>query len=139
MGTLKADVDALNALSGTLHQLADEVGADKVGGAAGPGLLNGGDVTAMAGMESGNSALDQTADLMSGVATEMASLRAAAQVCLHLIDGDLLPAVEERLKTTGDVMADIAKAYQGKDDAAGDALATAYRNAVGDWTVGRQP
>lgn len=112
MGSMKADLDALGALSKTLHDIADKAAVEKVGPTAGP-----------------------YASTPGGM---LPSLLAASDVCKNLIEGDLVPAVKERLKTTGDVMADIAKAYQGQDDGSAEQMLNAYKNAVGNWGGGIQ-
>ena len=119
MGSLQVDVDALAGLSKTLHQLAGAAGGEKVGAAAGPFIVP----------ESGT-LIPQTA----GSDDVMSSVLAAADVCHNLIEKDLIPAIRERLKTTGDVMNDVAREYRGQDEKSAEMI-SAYRNALGDWKV----
>ncbi|MBO0853417.1 MAG: hypothetical protein J2P18_06575 [Nocardia sp.] len=117
---MNVDLDALESLSKTLHDLAGKAGAEKIGPAAGP-FIN-----ANAGIAA------QAPDAV------LTSVQAAADVCHNLIEGDLVPAIQTRLKTTGDVMADLAKTYRGKDDSNADSLISAYKNSVGDWSAQEQ-
>lgn len=64
----------------------------------------------------------------------LVSVHAAAHFSHRLLNGDLVPAVEARLRDTGDAMIGVAAAYRDSDDAHARNLADCYRDAVGTWT-----
>ncbi|MDT2004644.1 hypothetical protein FXW78_07705 [Rhodococcus opacus] len=108
MGTLKADLDELEKLGGTLHGLADEASGLRTGPAAGP--------------------------FMSSVGGVMSSVIEAAGISADLVDGALVPAIKERLGETGDVMIHVAQEYRSQDESSADRFVAAYTNATGDWS-----
>ncbi|MCQ4121660.1 hypothetical protein [Rhodococcus tibetensis] len=109
MGTLKADLDELERLGAVLHGLAEEAGTLRVGPAAGP--------------------------FMSSPGGVMSSVLEACSITGDLIEGSLVPALEERLAETGDVMIYVAQEYRNQDDASADQFVAAYTDATGDWNA----
>lgn len=108
MGSFSADLDQLDHLGGVLKQLADEAGGLRTGPAAGPFLSPPG------GM--------------------MSSVLEASSISADLVDGALVPAIEERLGETGEIMVHTAAEYRNQDESNAEKLATTYTNATGDWS-----
>ncbi|MGW5149062.1 hypothetical protein [Rhodococcus koreensis] len=109
MGTLKADLEELERLGGTLHGLADEAGGLRTGPAAGPYL--------------------------SAAGAVMASVIEASSISADLVDATLVPAIKERLGETGDVMIHAAQEYRNQDESSADRFVAAYTNATGEWSA----
>ncbi|MFE5707494.1 hypothetical protein [Rhodococcus koreensis] len=108
MGTLKADLEQLDKLGGTLRALADEAGGLRTGPAAGP-----------------------FASTLGGV---MSSVIEASGISADLVDAALVPAIKERLGETGDVMIHVAQEYRNQDESSADRFVAAYTNATGEWS-----
>ena len=107
MGTFQTDVDELERLGGVLHGLAAEAGALRVGSAAGPFL-----------------------SVQGGI---LASVAEASSISGELVDEALVPALDERLGETGDVMINVAKEFRTLDEQSAADLAATFTAATGDW------
>ncbi|WP_020106425.1 hypothetical protein [Nocardia sp. 348MFTsu5.1] len=107
MGTFQTDVDELERLGGVLHGLAAEAGALRVGPAAGPFL-----------------------SVQGGI---LASVAEASSISGDLVDEALVPALDERLGETGDVMINVAKEFRTSDEQSAADLAATFTAATGDW------
>lgn len=107
MTSVKADIDHLNALGGTLKQLATEAASLK----------------------------HQTA----GGSSSMQSISEATSIDSDIIDGSLVPTIEERLGETGEIAVAVAKQYQDRDGANSQMIADTFSAAAGDWKTGGKP
>lgn len=107
MSNFQADVDELLRLGGVLHGLAAEAAAMRVGPAAGP-----------------------YSSVQGGI---LASVAEASSISGDLINGALVPALDERLGETGDVMINVAKQFRTVDEQSGANLASTFTAATGDW------
>ncbi|MCP2192739.1 hypothetical protein [Williamsia deligens] len=108
MDSVKADIDHLNALGGTLQQLSSEA----------------------AGLKTQHAA---------GSASTMQSVSEATSIDSDIIGGALVPAIEERLGETGEIMVAVAKQYQDRDGANSQMIADSFSAATGDWSTGGTP
>lgn len=65
----------------------------------------------------------------------MSSAIVAVDISHSLVDRSLIPAIQERLSETGDVMVGIAREYRDQDEQNVGALVNAYNTGLGSWTV----
>ena len=70
----------------------------------------------------------------AATATSMQSLTEARSILDEVIRGSLIPTVAERLSETGEVMANVAKEYRGRDEANSQMLGKALSDATSAWS-----
>ncbi|MGC0366837.1 hypothetical protein ABH922_004821 [Rhodococcus sp. 27YEA15] len=110
MGTFKADVQELKRLGGVLQSLGQEAAGVRVGPAAGPYL--------------------------SGPGGMLSSVLEASSISGDLIEGTLVPGLQERLSETGEVMIHLAHQFRDRDEQSAAEMARAFTEASGDWNPG---
>lgn len=126
MTIFSVEMDRLAALAQKLHGLADEAGG-----------MN----TAKSSANPLTLAMAAQRGLLSGGSDVPTSVTEAMSISHDLVDTDLVPAVRERLRETGDLMVDVANQYRNADETKVSLTTamTTYTNATGDWNVPAVP
>lgn len=132
MGTFAADIAELKRLGGVLHALADEAGRLSVGPSAGAPPVTGGTFVPMT-----------PAPLLANppfvpVNTVLTSFLEASAISHELVEGVLVPSLQERLGETGDIMINVAEKFRSRDERSAAELAATYTDATGAW-VAQEP
>ena len=122
MTTLRVEMDRLAGLARELYGLADEAGGLNLAHAASNPL---------ALLTAAQSAMTTMGKSVPTAVTEAFSINH------DLVEGEMVPAVKERLHETGKVLEDTANRFRDADEvkvSLGTAMST-YTNATGEWNV----